>query len=183
MSALDSTRVAAVPSASSATAVDLDAAFRTHAPFLARMVGRMLGPSAPVEDVVQQCFLVAHQRRATLADGPGLRAWLYRTCMHLVAHERRSFARRNRLRDAVALLWPSSPPVDDVLDSAGRRARMQRALARLPVGLREVFVLYEMEGMTAPEIAALLEVAQGTVWRRAHEARAHFERAWQEEAP
>ena len=168
------------------TSLDLDAAFRAHAPALARLVGRMLGPSAPIEDVVQQVFLVAHERRAALRDGPALevRAWLMRTCLHLVAHERRSFARKNRLKDAFATAPRSSPTASDELtDRARRRQHFYRALDTLPRELREVFVLYEMEGMTAPELAALLGVAQGTIWRRAHLARARFEEAWKREAP
>jgi RNA polymerase sigma-70 factor (ECF subfamily) len=102
--------------------------------------------------------------------------------VYLVAHERRSFARKTRLREA-ATDAPVVPPAsaDELADARRRRQRMHAALARLPLPLREVFVLYEMEELTAPEIASLLGVAQGTVWRRAHEARAHFERAWREE--
>jgi RNA polymerase sigma-70 factor (ECF subfamily) len=55
--------------------------------------------------------------------------------------------------------------------AADSRARLQRALDALSFEHRTVIALFAIEGLTHPEIAATLGVAEGTVWSRLHTGR------------
>ena len=72
---------------------------------------------------------------------------------------------------------PALPPPahaerpDDATIRAQLVHRLAPALARLSHELREVFVLGDVEGIPGVEVARALDLRQGTVWRRLHEAR------------
>ena len=52
-----------------------------------------------------------------------------------------------------------------------RRLSIDAAIARLPERAREVFVLHDVEGFAAREVAEMLGVAEGTVRAHLHRAR------------
>lgn len=159
--------------------VDVAALFAAHAPFLLRAVERLTGHGAHVEDIVQDVFVVAYRRRHELraieSEGTALRGWLYGVARKRAAQHRRSYFRWARLRDAVDV-EPRAPvgAPDDVVVRFEQALRVRRCVLALPFAQREVFVLHELEAMTAPQIAALLEVPEGTVWSRLAAARKQF---------
>jgi RNA polymerase sigma-70 factor (ECF subfamily) len=51
---------------------------------------------------------------------------------------------------------------------------VRRAIQKLPFKQREVFILFELEGMEGKDIGSLLNVKEGTVWTRLHYARKSF---------
>ena len=51
---------------------------------------------------------------------------------------------------------------------------VHQAIDRLPFKQREVFVLFELEGMEGKDIGTLLNLKEGTVWTRLHYARKSF---------
>ena len=67
-----------------------------------------------------------------------------------------------------------APALDEQLDAARARALLDEALASLPDDLRVVLVLSELDEITAPSIAELLDVPVGTVASRLRRAREHF---------
>lgn len=156
---------------------DLDAAVRLHAPFLQRALERLTGAGAHVDDLLQDVFVVAFQRRADLenVDDLAVRRFLYGVVRHKAMHRRRFLARLTRLRDAI-FRHPTAP-VPDAAATTERleQARQVRAAAlALPFFEREVFVLHHFEGLSAVAIAALLDLPEGTVWSRLHSARRRF---------
>jgi RNA polymerase sigma factor (sigma-70 family) len=54
----------------------------------------------------------------------------------------------------------------DAFVAEERKERLQRALERLPLEFREVIVLYELEGLSYKEVAAMLGIPVGTVMSR-----------------
>ncbi len=65
-------------------------------------------------------------------------------------------------------------------DTGDRRADEQLCdlvLSKVDPELAEVFVLYEIEGLTSPEIAELLEIPLGSVASRLRRAREQFRSA------
>lgn len=60
---------------------------------------------------------------------------------------------------------------EDGLVSEERKQQLERALDRLPLELREIIVLYELEGLSYKELAAALEIQVGTVMSRLSRAR------------
>ena len=170
-------RVGAVPPGAGD---DVGRLFDEHAAFLLRIVGRMVGSPDQAEDVVQRVFLIAHEKRASLADHSEIRGWLYRVAMNVTRHERRAFARRMRLSEALSEAPEGPGPEDPAsqLETAQASARVRACVAKLPFDQREVFVLYELEELRGGEIAAILEIPENTVWSRLRLARARFKRAW-----
>ena len=155
---------------------DVGALFSAHAPFLMRVVERLTGPGAHVEDLVQDVFMVAHRRSHELRDGPELRGWLYRVASHAAMQHRRALWRRFRLMRAVSTepTGHHTANADDVVDRRERGLHIRRVVLELPFLHREVFVLSELEELDTRTIAMLLAVPEGTVASRLHTARRLF---------
>jgi RNA polymerase sigma-70 factor (ECF subfamily) len=149
--------------------------FRAHVAGLWRVVARLGVPAHQVDDIVQETFLAAGRRRADI--GPGQeRAFLVATAIRLCsnyrrrAHVRREMNEGNDFGDE-----PShAPNAEQLLIDKRWRELLERMLGELSESHRTVFVLYELEGFSVPEIAGLLELAVGTVSSRLARARAHF---------
>jgi RNA polymerase sigma-70 factor (ECF subfamily) len=160
--------------------VDVAALFDQHAEALARFVARILGGGAHVDDVVQEVFLTAHQKRAQLRSIENVRAWLYGVATHKAQHHIRA---KVRFRDALERLglWHarSAPSPEGDVVTTESRARVQRAIATLSPHLRTVFVLYELEECSGREIALALSLPEKTVWSRLRVARERFSQAVQ----
>jgi RNA polymerase sigma-70 factor (ECF subfamily) len=127
---------------------------------LYNVVYRVIWDAAESQDVVQETFLRCWRRRADI-HAEGFKALLYRTALNLASNRRRR-TRVWRLVDVAALA--------DVADDSARpdalSKTMRDALDGLPTALRDVLLLTELAGMTYPEIAAALGIAEGTVGSR-----------------
>lgn len=173
-------RALQVPVAGVGCVDDVGPLFAAHAPFLVRVVERLTGSGPLAEDIVQEAFLVAHRRRRELRDLPEVRGWLYRVCANGVRQHRRSVWRRLRLLGAVAA---EPEPVNERVpdEDAARRQRGRRirtCIVALPFELREVLVLFDLEGESTRSVAELLGLPEGTVSSRLSRARAQFRERW-----
>jgi RNA polymerase sigma-70 factor (ECF subfamily) len=161
------------------TALRLSDVYEEHFDFVWRSARRMGVAEAAVDDVVQEVFLVAHRRLADFEGRSSVKTWLFGILLRVVSDHRRTLRRKGGLA-----------PLPDVLpdDSNARcpaelteKREQVRLLHRLLDGLdddkRAVFVLAELEQMTAPEIAEALGVNLNTVYSRLRAARRKFEQA------
>ncbi|MEN0067208.1 MAG: sigma-70 family RNA polymerase sigma factor [Myxococcota bacterium] len=161
-------------------ATDIASLFDAHAEYLCRVVHRLTGSRETAEDVVQDVFILAHQRRFELEDRVGIRTWLYRAAVNHVRHRRRSFVRYQGLLDrfqAQPTHLPDDSP-DDLVDRHKHAQLIHACVQRLSDKQREVFVLYELEELEGAEIAQILEIPVNTVWSRLRLARAAFRKQW-----
>jgi RNA polymerase sigma-70 factor (ECF subfamily) len=103
------------------------------------------------------------------------RAFLFKTAL-FVAREARKAAARRELADATALEALKDPgqSPEEALHTVRTRALLDEVLDALPLELRTVFVLFELEELSTPEIARLLEIPAGTVASRLRRAREDF---------
>jgi RNA polymerase sigma-70 factor (ECF subfamily) len=142
---------------------------RRHQAFLMRFVSRMLGANDPtVDDVVQMTFIAALADPHRFDGRASVRSWLLG-----IAHNKARMAVRSRARrqNVVALfgslrsLWSTTAPPRAEAREIG--ARIQEALETLDPDRRAVFLLVEVEGMTAAEAAKVVGAPAGTVrrWR------------------
>ena len=157
-------------------AVDIDTLYGEHAGFLSRVLIRLVGDGAHVDDLVQETFLVAYRKRATFDGRSAPRTWLYGIAANLALRHRRSrgrFARALGLFADEPTAHPASPDRD--LERARAATLVRTTLDRLPFKQREVFVLYELEELEGPQIAELLAIPVNTVWTRLHHARKRFQ--------
>jgi len=129
---------------------------------------RGLSPDAAA-DATQETFLVAAERLNDIQPDSE-RAFLVGTALR-VAH---TLGRKT-------IRWQLDDEMDQRIATIGdERADIQlcdRALSKINPELAEVFVLYEIEGLSSPEIAALLEVPLGSVASRLRRAREQFRAA------
>lgn len=127
-----------------------------------RMVGYQDAP-----DVSQQVFLQVYVKIDQFTGRSRFATWVYR----LAINECLQF-RRRQVRAHCAM--PADEPVDPSASHTQRTQQqelMERALAQLTPELRAVFVLREIEGLSYREIAAALQIEQGTVGSRLNHAR------------
>jgi RNA polymerase sigma-70 factor, ECF subfamily len=67
------------------------------------------------------------------------------------------------------------PLPDAAAEMRQRRLILDRVLDALPIDLRTVFILFEIEGLGSPEIASMLSIPVGTVASRLRRAREAFQ--------
>lgn len=164
------------PAVASATGDQLIAGwFREHVERVWRIVARLGVAPHSVEDIVQEAFITASRRRSDITPGFEGR-FLVATAVRLCAnYRRRAHVRcevgREPLDDGDASPLPDA---EQLLIAKRSRELLDRLLLSLPEPQREVFVLYELEGLSVPEIASLLELPLGTVSSRVWRARARF---------
>ncbi len=150
---------------------------------VARFIYRLNGRDQ-VDDMVQAVFLEV-VRGNTVYDGrSSVTTWLFSIAANIVRHQRRSFARKLKLSNA--LLDERRPAIalpEDGLDDEDRIVRANQALQELSETQRAAFVLCVLEGLSAKEAALALETSESAVWKRVCKARATLRRKVLEEAP
>jgi RNA polymerase sigma-70 factor, ECF subfamily len=143
---------------------------------------RQLGVSSEaIDDVVQEVFVVIHARLSSVQQIASLRSWVYGVARRTVSTHRRARRSRTasgaRYAEVAGWLEPLPPTPHDLSVLADRRRLLVQLLGELDEAKREVFVLSEIEGFTAPEVAEALEVPVNTVYSRLRAARQAFEQA------
>ena len=151
------------------------AVVREHYAFVWRVLRRFGLPPADADDAAQQVFLVAASRIDDIEQGKE-RAFLSRTAMRVASKAHR--ARRRRPEDADAECGEGAdlgPGAEELVERHRARALLDAILDEMPVDLKAVIVLFEIEGLTMSEIADALSVPPGTVASRLRRARAELE--------
>ncbi len=150
-----------------------------HYDFVWRSLRRLGVKESGVDDAAQHVFWVTSRKLGALAPGCE-RTFLFRTAMGVAANERRSARLRQREvadAEAVGRSADSSPTPEDLLGWKRARIVLDEVLDAMGTEHRSVFVLAELEGLTAPEIANLLDIPSGTVASRLRRARDEFHEA------
>jgi RNA polymerase sigma-70 factor (ECF subfamily) len=153
----------------------LEAWFRDHFARLWRLVARLGVGRENIDDVVQESFITASRRHADVRAGSEW-PFLVGTAVRLAANHRSRAAARREVSGGELLEHSASalPDAEQLLVEKRLRQELDAALATLSEAHRSVFVLYELEGFSAPEIAEMLGLALGTVASRLARARAKF---------
>jgi RNA polymerase sigma-70 factor (ECF subfamily) len=144
------------------------------------MARRLGAPASDMEDVAQDVFAAAFRDLDKVRPGL-LTAWLFKLTSHRV-HDRH---RHRHVRETFARLWRGAEearaqaeidgPEQTLLRSDATR-RVERILLRMGRKKREVFALFELQGLPGEDIAQLLGVPLDTVWSRLFHARREFTR-------
>lgn len=151
---------------------EFEALAAPHREALGRFAAMMVGRDA--EDIVQEAVATAFRDAAKFEERSKFSTWLYGIVLNLC---------RKHLRDRGRHAGAASPSVLDaqpaprrgVLSSVIRHEmaeRLEISVARLPVSMREAFLLRYVDGMDYAEIASITGVSEGTARVRAHRARA-----------
>jgi RNA polymerase sigma-70 factor (ECF subfamily) len=141
---------------------------------VARWARALGGPEADLEDLTQDVFAIV-ARTLPGFDGRNLPGWLYRITRRTVRDHRRKAWFRNlflRPRDVpLELVVEDRPAPDELYERREEERRLHQLLAKLSEKRRSTFILFEIEGYSGEEIAALESVPVATVWTRLHHAR------------
>lgn len=137
-----------------------------------RLLRRFGVSSDSVDDACQQVFLIAAERLDDIKLNSE-RSFLFGTALRVAQTVRRRTAREPASDESDESASPLPGP--DVLAEQKRaRELLDRALDAMPFELRTVFILFELEGLTSPEIAELVGVPLGTVASRLRRGREKF---------
>jgi len=130
------------------------------------------------EDVAQDALVRAYHNFHRLREREKFRSWLVRTAWRLALDRIRARGRRQRYEDAAAsfaiVAEAAAANAEDIAASREFENKVNIALDALPEKLRLVMVLAAIEGYDTREVAALLEIPEGTVKSRLFLARKHM---------
>lgn len=175
---------ALVERAASGDAAAFRTLFQRHRGDVARLVYRMLGAPADLEDVVQEVFVQVYRSLPDFRGQAKLSTWIHRVTVNVVLMHRRSAKSRPVLTEEAPsdLVADGEAVLPD--EDAERRERVrafQRLLERLADKKRVVFVLHELEGLAPAEIAEIVGAPVLTVRTRLFYARRELEAMLPEE--
>jgi RNA polymerase sigma-70 factor (ECF subfamily) len=151
--------------------------------FAWRTARRLGTPEASLDDVVQEIFMVAHRKLEEFEGRSSPKTWLYGIVFNVVRAYRRELGAKH---PHTLTFEPAANPdlLTDGTDGPDERAArreaarfLDRFLASLDDERRDVFVLAELEQLSAPEIAALVGAPLNTVYSRLRLARVDFSKA------
>lgn len=152
-----------------------DEIFRCHVDAVWRTAVAMGVDPDSAHDVVQNVFVIAHERGDRFEAGRAVRPWLLGIARNVILHHHRGERRRlGRLR-----LLPEPAPVEPPTHALERREAadlVQAFIDQLDDKKKPVFVLGFIEGLTTKEIAAALGLKLPTVYARAKVAEKAFAR-------
>ncbi len=148
--------------------------YDAHVSFVWRNLRRLGVTDRDVDDKCQEVFVVAHRRwKDFVCRSHGPRAWLFQIVLR-VASEARRHRRRHPVDPDGGLAQEREsiePPQAVALANKEALAQLDRALSTIEIGRRAVLVLHEIEEMSAPTIARILDLPLNTVYSRLRVAR------------
>ena len=159
-----------------ATAPTFDQVFHDEAAYVGRTLRYLGVGEAHLEDVCQEVFVVVHRQLPQFRSG-SVRGWVRAISVRVASNHRRSL--RRRPEDPVAEPPDVAVPASQHCDAEARQARERLIgiLDQLSEEQRSVFVLYEIEQLSMPEIAEALGCPLQTAYSRLHAARSRVQAA------
>jgi RNA polymerase sigma-70 factor (ECF subfamily) len=151
-----------------------ESVYHEHFRQVVSWIRAMGAPDADMEDIAQDVFLVVRRKLPRFREG-NLAGWLYRITKFRVRNYRRLawfrnlFSRGQSLETIEPAAIGSTPAM--TLEQKEDQQAISRILNRMSDKRRETLVLFEIEGYSGLEIAALQGVPVKTVWTRLHHAR------------
>jgi RNA polymerase sigma-70 factor (ECF subfamily) len=161
--------MASVSSSALQIAPDFSSLYREYFGFAWASLRRLGVSTATIDDAAQDLWVTVHRRLESLDPAASVKAWLFGIARRVASHYRRTERRHQRKLAAYS--------VTDVRRSTEPMKRgeaaltMERFLETLDETKRVAFVLSEVEGWSAPEIARVVGTSPNTVYSRVRLAR------------
>ena len=154
--------------------------YRHYFDFVWSSVRRLGVSPAAADDVVQEIFIVIHSRVHTLEKPDALRSWIYSVVRRTVSSYHRSKRSMHAsgavlAAEPIARRYPATP--FDIAQQNDQVKLLFSLLDELDEPKREVFMMAELDELTVPEIAEILEIPLNTAYSRLRAARQAFEEA------
>lgn len=153
----------------------------SHSPLIYRLALRMLDDPQDAEDILQETFIKAYRHLPDFDGRSSLSTWLYRIATNeALMHLRRKQLATVSIDEPQANEGPLQEPLQIVdwccvpereLMSAEEQQELDRAVGLLPPGLRVVFLLRDVAGLSTRETAETLGLSEVAVKTRLSRAR------------
>ncbi len=156
--------------------------FKRHYTSVRRIVISVIGPCDDVEDVVQNVFLRVYRTAMNFQGKSKFTSWLFRVAVNMTYDHMRQKKRSGQLIEHWLEKHPEPAPSTTPLDNSLNREEVKKvseALDKLKVHKRNVFILFEIQGLTLDEIAKTLDLSTTTVWSRLYQARKDFKKFYE----
>jgi len=133
---------------------------------------RVLGHEETARDVCQETFLSAFRNLSKFRGDAQFSSWLYRITLNQCnTHLRRTEAKANvsldeQLESGAPEPASSAECADDAINREQMTKHLRRALAAIPVEMRQVIIMKEYEGLKFHEIAEILDLPVSTIKTR-----------------
>ena len=152
----------------------IEAMVHLHFDAVWRSLRRLGVPAGSLDDAAQQVFLVAARKLEAIEVG-GEKPYLLGIAVRVASESRRSKARKREVsaEEAGERIDPIPSP-EELVDQKRARQLLDRVLLAMPMDLRAAFTMFEIEGMSAPEVASALGIPLGTAASRLRRAREQF---------
>jgi RNA polymerase sigma-70 factor (ECF subfamily) len=151
------------------------------APLVHRFGLRMCRHAADAEDVLQDTLLSVVDHLQEFQGRASLASWVFMLARTACARRRRGLKNQPHLTpDAAGELASSDSSPELATGQKQLRVALERALAQLSEEQREVLLLRDMEGLSAPEVAESLGLSVEAVKSRLHRSRAKLREALQD---
>jgi RNA polymerase sigma-70 factor, ECF subfamily len=148
-----------------------EAAARTlydrYAPRVYAVVRRVAGDDALADDCAQEAWIRVFRALPGFRGDSAFSTWIHRVAVNSALQGLRGRSRHETRETTLADAEPAAAP-----EPATLRIALERAMARLPDGMRQVLVLHDVEGFTHDEIGEMLGIAAGTSKSQLFKARA-----------
>ncbi|MBK9156043.1 MAG: sigma-70 family RNA polymerase sigma factor [Chloracidobacterium sp.] len=134
---------------------------------------RMTNSQTEAEDLTQEVFIQLYRKIGSFRGDSAFSTWLHRlTVNQVLMHFRRRSVKNERTSEdgempEQTVTGSSNPRKMQVID----RIALKNAIAELPNGYRNVFILHDVEGYEHEEVARLLSISVGTSKSQLHKAR------------
>ena len=144
---------------------------RHHTPQLLNVARAFTADADEAEDLLQETWITAHEKRHQLADVSMAASWLHSILLNIA----RSRWRRKRRRENLFTFWKGGDATHDEtqppnIDQAVKNAELWRAVSALPDLQRRVLLLRIVDDMSTIQAANAIGVAEGTVKASLHRA-------------
>jgi RNA polymerase sigma-70 factor (ECF subfamily) len=157
--------------------LSFDRVYEEYFPFVWRSLLRLGLSQANVDDAAQDVFLVVHRRLQEFEGRSSLKTWIFCVAQRVALVYRRRERRSESQAPVPATLLDRRSCPEQQTEAARAAAFLDAFLTRLDDGKRAVFILIELEQLTAPEAAEALGIKLNTVYSRLRSARAAFREA------
>jgi len=146
--------------------------YRAHLQHVYSLCVRMTGDRTRAEELTQDVFVRAWEKLSTFRGESAFSTWLHRLTVNVVLNERRVDGRdRGRMVSTDEAEEHDAPAISSAQPLHAEKMDLEWAIAKLPRGARQVFVLHDVEGFTHEEIGTMLGVTAGGCKAQLHRAR------------
>lgn len=151
----------------------------SHVPQLRRFARAFIASDSDADDLAQEALIKVYRSIKLFRHQAAFSTWLYAVARNVFLDFTRSRAGHERAREESLEVAHTEHLAGDVaadahLEQEQERERVWRALRQLPVDYRTALVLFDLEGRSYDEVAAIEGVPIGTIRSRLSRGRAQL---------